>query len=254
MTRTVDQDRLRKLLEDYKNGNASEDEVLDTLRDLPFEDIGFAKIDHHRELRTGFPEAVYGAGKTKDQVFAIADKIIHRGHNFLITRIDSDTGRALKERYPDGEYYETPQIFCIEVTPKDKLGLVLVVSAGTSDIPVAEEAAITASLHGCNVDRIYDVGVAGVHRMLAYRSMIEDADVVIVAAGMEGALASVVASITRAPVVALPTSVGYGASFKGLTALLGMLNSCATGVSVVNIDNGFGAGYTAALINRRIGK
>lgn len=247
----VDEASLKKLLADFKNGRATESDVLDKLRSLPFEDIGFAKVDHHRQLRTGFPEVVYGSGKTDEQILQIAERIVRKEHDFLVTRIGPDTGRMLKQHFPDGEYSETARIFAMEVRAKEPFGYVLVITAGTSDIPQAEEAAITASLFGCGVDRIYDVGVAGVHRLLAYRSMIEEADVIIVAAGMEGALASVVASITRAPVVALPTSVGYGANFEGLSALLGMLNSCATGVSVVNIDNGFGAGCVAALICAR---
>lgn len=211
-------------------------------------------MDHHRHLRTGFPEVVYGSGKTSDQILAIAEKIIAKENDLLVTRIDASVGHMLKQQFPDGDFYESAQIFSIEVKSKERFGYVLVITAGTSDIPVAEEAAITASLFGCNVDRIYDVGIAGVHRLLAYRSMIEEADVIVVAAGMEGALASVVAGISPAPVVALPTSVGYGANFEGLAALLGMLNSCATGVSVVNIDNGFGAGCVAALVCARAHK
>jgi hypothetical protein len=250
----LDEDALKKLLHDFKTGDTTESEVLDALRHLPFEDIGFAKVDHHRELRKGFPEVVYGEGKTKEQTLAIAEKIIGSGHNLLVTRIDHGTGSELKSRFPGGEYIEAARIFSVELKPKEKFGYVLVITAGTSDIPVAEEAAITASLFGCSVDRIFDVGVAGVHRLLSYQSLIESADVIVVAAGMEGALASVVASLSKAPVVALPTSVGYGASFKGLTALLGMLNSCAAGVSVVNIDNGFGAGCVAALVCARAHK
>ena len=246
--KNVEETALKKLLQEFKNGEKNETEVLSALRDLPFEDIGFAKVDHHRELRKGFPEVIYGEGKTREQILAIAEKIVARGHNLLVTRIDEAAGGDLKSCYPDGGYSDAARIFWIEVKPKEKFGYVLVVTAGTSDIPAAEEAAITASLFGCNVDRVYDVGVAGVHRLLAYQSLVAEADVIVVAAGMEGALASVVASLTRAPVVALPTSVGYGASFKGLAALLGMLNSCAAGVSVVNIDNGFGAGCVAALI------
>jgi len=246
--KNLEESALKKLLQEFKTGEKTEADVLDALRDLPFEDIGFAKVDHHRELRKGFPEVIYGEGKTREQIVAIAEKIVARGHNLLVTRIDEAVGGDLKSRYPAGEYSDAARIFWVEVKPKEKFGYVLVVTAGTSDIPAAEEAAITASLFGCNVDRIYDVGVAGVHRLLAYQSVIVEADVIVVAAGMEGALASVVASLTRAPVVALPTSVGYGASFKGLAALLGMLNSCAAGVSVVNIDNGFGAGCVAALI------
>lgn len=194
---------------------------------------------------------VYGGGKTAEQILTIAEKIVRKENNFLVTRIDATVGEMLRKQFPDGEYNDVAKIFWIETRPVEKFGYVLMITAGTSDIPVAEEAAVTAALFGCNIDRIYDVGVAGVHRLLAFRSMVEEADVVIVAAGMEGALASVVASITSAPVVALPTSVGYGANFEGLSALLGMLNSCATGVSVVNIDNGFGAGCVAAMICKK---
>jgi NCAIR mutase (PurE)-related protein len=250
----LNEDTLKQLLDDFKSGKKTESDVLDELRHLPFEDIGFAKVDHHRSLRSGFPEVVYGGGKTDEQILAIAEKIIKKRNDFLVTRIGPEVGRKLKERYSDGEYNETARIFAIEAKEKPRFGYVLVISAGTSDIPVAEEAAITAELFGCGVDRIYDVGVAGVHRLLAYQSMIEAADVVIVAAGMEGALASVVAGIAAAPVVALPTSVGYGANFEGLSALLGMLNSCASGISVVNIDNGFGAGCVAASICSRAHK
>lgn len=176
------------------------------------------------------------------------------GNDCLVTRIDGALGEKLTRRFPDGEYSEAARIFSLEVSAKKRFGDVLVITAGTSDVPAAEEAAITASLFGCRVDRVYDVGVAGVHRLFAYKGKIDEADVVVVAAGMEGALASVVASMMAAPVVALPTSVGYGASFEGLSALLGMLNSCATGVSVVNIDNGFGAGCVAALMCRRAHK
>ncbi|UCG50560.1 MAG: nickel pincer cofactor biosynthesis protein LarB [Candidatus Latescibacterota bacterium] len=247
----MDEEALKNLLGDFKSGKKDETEVIDALRHLPFEDIGFAKVDHHRHLRKGFPEVVYGEGKTDEQILAIADTIVRKGNNFLVTRIGQEVGEKLKTLYPDGEYNKTARIFSIEAKPQEKRGYLLVITAGTSDIPVAEEAAITASLFGCHVDCIYDVGVAGVHRLLSYQSMIESADVIVVAAGMEGALASVVASLTRAPVVALPTSVGYGASFEGLSALLGMLNSCSAGVSVVNIDNGFGAGCVAALILAR---
>jgi NCAIR mutase (PurE)-related protein len=250
----VNEDALKKLLGDFKTGKKNETEVIDALRHLPFEDIGFAKVDHHRELRTGFPEVIYGEGKTREQILGIAEKIVGKEHNLLVTRIDESVGRELESRFPGGGFVDAARIFSIEVEPKEKFGYVLVVTAGTSDIPAAEEAAITASLFGCNVERVYDVGVAGVHRLLAYQSLIEAADVIIVAAGMEGALASVVASLSRSPVVALPTSVGYGASFRGLAALLGMLNSCAAGVSVVNIDNGFGAGCVASLICARARK
>ncbi|MFH1755841.1 MAG: nickel pincer cofactor biosynthesis protein LarB [Candidatus Latescibacterota bacterium] len=247
----MDTDRLKELLLNYKTGAISEAELLKELRFLPFEDLGFAKVDHHRHLRTGFPEVIYGAGKTGDQIVAIAERIVDKGNNFLVTRCDRSVGERLADLYPAGMYYEEGRAFALEVKKIEKTGYVLIITAGTSDIPVAEEAAITASVFGCAVDRIYDVGVAGIHRLLTYKSMIEEADVIIVAAGMEGALASVVGSLSRAPVIALPTSIGYGASFEGLAALLGMLNSCAAGISVVNIDNGFGAGCTAALICAR---
>jgi NCAIR mutase (PurE)-related protein len=247
----VDEGKLKELLNAYKRGEKTEDELLSDLRFLPFENLGFAQIDHHRSLRTGFPEVVFGQGKTDRQILSIAESIVKKGVNFLVTRCGEQTGALLLEAYPNGVYYGDGRVFALEVKPRPKTGYVLVVTAGTSDIPAAEEAAATASLFGCTVDRVYDVGVAGIHRLIAYRSMIEAADVIIVAAGMEGALASVVASISKAPVVALPTSVGYGANFGGLAALLGMLNSCSPGVSVVNIDNGFGAGCTAALVCAR---
>jgi len=247
----MDTDRLKELLAEFKSGERTEAEVLEALKYLPFEDMGFAKVDHHRSLRTGHPEVVYGEGKTTEQILAVAEAMLKVRTNFLVTRCAPETGAALCERYPDGEWNEQARLFQLEASPQEKSGYVLVVTAGTTDIPVAEEAASTAALFGCNVDRIYDVGVAGVHRLMAYRSMIEAADVIIVAAGMEGALASVVASMVDVPVVALPTSVGYGASFGGLAALLGMMTSCAAGVTVVNIDNGFGAGSAASLIVRR---
>jgi len=250
----LNEETLKKLLADFKAGSKSEADVLARLRVLPFEDLGFAKVDHHRHLRTGFPEVVYGEGKTDDHILEIARKIVERGNNFLVTRIGAETGRNLADAFPAGEYSELARLFVLEVAPQEKFGRVLVITAGTTDIPVAEEAAATAALFGCSVERLFDVGVAGVHRLLAYQSMIDEAEVIIVAAGMEGALASVVASLGRAPVVALPTSVGYGASFEGLAALLGMLNSCSAGVSVVNIDNGFGAGCVASLICARARK
>jgi NCAIR mutase (PurE)-related protein len=247
----VDESKLRRLLGRLKSGELTEDEVLEELRFLPFEDIGDAKVDHHRAIRTGFPEVVYGKGKTDEQIVKIAEAIHEQNGNFLVTRCAPSAAERLSQRFPDGTWVREAGIFYVETVPREKHGNVLVITAGTTDIPVAEEAAVTASLFGCRVDRVFDVGVAGVHRLLAYRPMIEAADVVIVAAGMEGALASVVASVSRAPVVALPTSVGYGASFGGLAALLGMMTSCAAGVTVVNIDNGFGAGCAAALICAR---
>jgi NCAIR mutase (PurE)-related protein len=250
----LDEEKLKELLKAFKHGDKSERDVLQELKFLPFEDIGFAKVDHHRSLRTGFPEVVFGEGKTDEQILAISKSIVEKGVNLLVTRCSARAAALLKKENPNGTYHQDSRVFSLEVKPSERYGYVLVVTAGTSDIPAAEEAAVTASLFGCRVDRIYDIGVAGVHRLIAYRSMIEAADVIVVAAGMEGALASVVGSMSSAPVIALPTSIGYGASFGGLAALLGMMNSCAPGISVVNIDNGFGAGCTAALICARARK
>jgi NCAIR mutase (PurE)-related protein len=239
---------LRELLNDFKAGRLGEDEILERLRTLPFEDLGFAKVDHHRSLRRGFPEVVYGAGKTVDQIVSIAEAMVNKKTNLLVTRCELGAGEALLRRFPQGSWHADARCFTLEARALSRAGYVLVITAGTTDIPVAEEAAVTADLLGCNVDRIFDVGVAGIHRLMAYQSMIEAADAVIVVAGMEGALASVVGAMSRAPVVAVPTSVGYGASFGGLAALLSMMTSCAAGVTVVNIDNGFGAGCAAAII------
>jgi len=239
---------LKELLNDFKDGRLSEADVLEKLRTLPFEDLGFAKVDHHRSLRRGFPEVVYGAGKTVDQIVSIAESMVDKKTNLLVTRCDIAAGEALMRRFPEGAWHGEARCFTHEARRQPRNGYVLVITAGTTDIPVAEEASVTADLLGCNVDRIYDVGVAGIHRLMAYQSMIEAADAVVVVAGMEGALASVVGAMSRAPVVAVPTSVGYGASFGGLAALLSMMTSCAAGVTVVNIDNGFGAGCAAAII------
>jgi len=244
-------ERIRELLTSLRHGEIDENAVLEVLRTLPFEDMGFARIDHHRALRTGLPEVIYGEDKTVEQIVEIAAAIVDRRSDLLVTRCGPDVARALAARFSAGRYNSTGRVFVLPTAEPVRVGNVLVVTAGTTDMGAAEEAAETASLFGCNVHRVFDVGVAGVHRLFAYRDEIEEADVIIVAAGMEGALASVVASMTRAPVVALPTSVGYGASFAGLAALLGMMTSCAAGVSVVNIDNGFGAGCTAALIVAR---
>lgn len=244
----MDADRLRELLDDFKHGRVREDHVMEQLRTLPFESLRFAHVDHHRSLRRGFPEVIYGEGKTVEQIVSIAESLVKRGTNMLATRCAPEAGAALSSRFPSGEWNETARVFFVEPKPKPRHGYVLVITAGTTDIPAAEEAAVTATLMGCNVDRVYDVGVAGIHRLMAYESMIDAADVLVVAAGMEGALASVVAGISKAPVIALPTSVGYGASFGGLAALLSMMTSCAAGVTVVNIDNGFGAGCAAAMI------
>lgn len=248
----MDQEQIRHLLEKVAAGDLDPDQALTRLRDLPFENLGFAHIDHHRALRTGFPEVILGQGKTRDQVLSIAERIAERGSQVLVTRLEEETAQALVERFPQAEYDALARTFLVPAAkaPKEQ-GLVAVVSAGTADLPVAREAVVTARAMGAHVEEIYDVGVAGLHRLLAYREQLQKARAIVVVAGMEGALASVVGGLVDAPVVAVPTSIGYGASFQGVAALLAMLNSCASGVVVVNIDNGFGAGYAAALINRR---
>lgn len=229
----------------------SPDDAVDRLRHLPFEDLGFAKVDHHRALRAGMPEVVFGERKTAIQVAQIFAKLAKHGGNVLATRVTHEQFKAVKKKVPKAEYRELARAIVLQ---KDKKkygkGTIAVVSAGTSDISVAEEAVTTAEVMGNDVEHFYDVGVAGIHRLLANREALTRARVVIVCAGMEGALPSVVGGLVGVPVIAVPTSVGYGAAFKGLAALLGMLNSCASNVSVVNIDNGFGAGYVASLINR----
>ena len=247
----MDPKDLRDLLESVRDGRVAPAEAVERLRTLPFEDLGFAKVDHHRALRRGFPEAVFGAGKTAEQIEAIVQRIAARGQNVLVTRTTAEVHRRVASSHPAAQYHEAARCLTIEIAPPASLpGRVAVVAAGTSDIPVAEEAAVTAAFHGALVDRVYDVGVAGLHRLLDRASLIRDARVAIVVAGMEGALPSVVAGLVDTPVIAVPTSVGYGAAFQGLAALLAMLNSCASGVGVVNIDNGFGAGHLACLILR----
>jgi NCAIR mutase (PurE)-related protein len=228
----------------------AEERLLESLRERPFADLGFARVDHHRSLRQGFPEVVLGLGKTPAQIAAISAEIVSRGSRLLVTRADRAAYDAVVAVVPGAVYHADARIVALaegDVAPGK--GLILVVAAGTADLPVAEEAAVTAELMGNQVKRLYDVGVAGLHRLLGERPLLESARVIIVAAGMEGALPSVVAGLVAAPVIAVPTSVGYGASFGGLAALLGMLNSCAAGVTVVNVDNGFGAGSVASLIN-----
>ena len=224
--------------------------ILTALRAAPFEDMGFARLDTHRELRQGFPEVILGLGKTPEQIAAIAERIVSHKQALLVTRAEPDAYRAVSARLPDAVYHETARAITLPQggVPAGK-GTILIACAGTSDLPVAEEAAVTAALMGNVVDRLYDVGVAGVHRLLAEQAQLHGARVIVVVAGMEGALPSVVAGLVNVPVIAVPTSVGYGASFGGVAALLGMLNSCANGVSVVNIDNGFGAACMASLIN-----
>ena len=245
---------LRRLLDQVRDGavdsGAAAEQILGTLRAAPYEDLGFARVDHHREIRQGFPEVIFAIGKTPAQIAAIASAIVKRGRPLLVTRAQLDAYEVVKAAIPDARYHtEARAITLSQGNIPAGHGTILVASAGTSDIPVAEEAAVTAELMGNAVDRMYDVGVAGLHRLLREHSRIQNARVVIVVAGMEGALPSVVAGLVSVPVIAVPTSVGYGASFGGVAALLGMLNSCANGVTVVNIDNGFGAGCMASLIN-----
>ena len=245
------EERLRALLEDVRSGTADIDSALERMRHLPFEDLGFAKIDHHRALRHGIPEVVFAQGKTAEHVVAIARQLLHREGNVLITRTTPQMAERIMSELPEGEYFPLSGAirFWRSRTVSGK-GKIAVVCAGTSDIPVAEEAQVTAETMGNAVECIHDVGVAGIHRLLGNSAKLASARVVVVCAGMEGALPSAVGGMVSVPVIAVPTSVGYGASFHGLAALLGMLNSCASNVTVVNIDNGFGAGYVASLINR----
>jgi NCAIR mutase (PurE)-related protein len=246
----MDPRALRDLLDAVRRGESSVDDAMSTLRDLPFRDLGFATVDHHRALRTGFPEVVFGLGKTGEQVVAIFREIHSRDQTAFATRISPEVGTQLVDALPETRY-ETlsgTAVLAGETPQPKRAGSICVVSAGTSDLPVAEEAAATAEVYGYRVDRLWDVGVAGVHRLLGHRERLDAADVVLVVAGMEGALPSVVGGLVSSPVIAVPTSVGYGASFGGITALLAMLNSCAAGITVVNIDNGFGAAHAAALI------
>lgn len=247
----MDQDQLRLLLEEVRTGAVNVDAAVERMRHLPFEDLGWAKLDHHRALRHGLTEVIFGKGKTPEQIAIIAARLLEKSPNLLITRADESIAARLKHSFPDAEYFALSRAVRVwrdrAIRGKGKLA---VVCAGTSDIPVAEEAQVTAEVMGNEVEAIYDVGVAGIHRLIASSERLSQARVVVVAAGMEGALPSVVGGMVSVPVIAVPTSVGYGASFHGLAALLGMLNSCASNVTVVNIDNGFGAGYVASLINR----
>ena len=247
----VNAESIRQLFDQVRRGRLSPDDAVTRLRHLPFEDLGFAKVDHHRALRAGMPEVILGEGKTPAQVAAIFARLAKHGGNILATRANEKQFAAVKKKVRSAAYRPLARAIVLERDhTRYGKGVIAVVSAGTSDIPVAEEAVATAELMGNEVEHFYDVGVAGIHRLLANREALSKARVVIVCAGMEGALPSVVGGLVGVPVIAVPTSVGYGASFKGLTALLGMLNSCASNVSVVNIDNGFGAGYVASLINR----
>lgn len=247
----MDRERLKTLLEQVKKGEMGVEDCVELLSHLPYEDIGCAKVDYHRSLRKGLPEVVYGEGKTEEELLEIVKSLYDKGENVLITRLSKDKATKIIGVFPEGKYYQRSKIFMLlRYQPEKKgKGKVLVISAGTSDLPVAEEAMLTLSFLGHEAELIQDVGVAGIHRLFAHLKRIREARVLIVVAGMEGALPSVVAGLVSVPVIAVPTSVGYGASFGGLSALLTMLNSCAQGVAVVNIDNGFGAGCLAAIIN-----
>lgn len=244
-------DQLSSILLKVKNNELTVDEAKNLLKN--YDELGFANLDLHREKRTGFPEVIYGEGKTLEQVLIIFDKLVSANSVVLATRVTEETGLAISSKFPEAEYNQTSKtiLWMKDPQPKSK-GYVAIVCAGTSDLPVAQEAAITVKAMGCRAELICDVGVAGLHRLINRIDIIRNANVVIVVAGMEGALPSVIGGLVAKPIIAVPTSVGYGANFKGLSALLGMLNSCANGISVVNIDNGYGAGYQAGLINRLI--
>jgi pyridinium-3,5-biscarboxylic acid mononucleotide synthase len=251
----MNEKQIEKLLTDVKDGHLSVDEAVQRLRHMPFEDIGFAKIDHHRAMRCGFPEVIYCPGKTEEQVTAIFEKLAPTGHNVIATRASELLFEAVTKATTLKElrYEKAARMIVLEQNPIPSLaGDIVIVTAGTADMPVAQEARVTAQMLGQKAELICDVGVAGLHRLLGHIQRLRKANVLIVVAGMEGALASVVGGLVDCPVIAVPTSVGYGASFEGLAALLTMLNSCASGITVVNIDNGFGAAYAAAAINRRL--
>jgi NCAIR mutase (PurE)-related protein len=241
---------LEEVLDKVQRGKLSPKKALNILKDYPYQDLTFAKIDHHRELRKGYPEIIFGLGKTEEQIVKIAQEIIKKRSNLLITKLDEETFKNVKKKIPGAQFNPLARIvYLIQKKPSPGKGKIAIITAGTSDIPVAEEAAVTCEILGNEIDKIYDVGVAGLHRFFGEYEKIKQARVIIIVAGMEGALPSVVAGVVNIPIIAVPTSVGYGASMKGLAALLAMLNSCPGGVGVVNIDNGFGAGYLASLIN-----
>ncbi len=244
--------KIEDLLKKVKSGKTSVNEAMVQLKSLPFEDLGFTRVDHHRSLRKGYPEVIWGEGKTSQQILSIMKELKRKGQNVLITRLDEKKAKAVQKPFPKSQYYSRSKVLTYlthPINPQGK-GTILVITAGTTDIPVAEEAVVTAQFMGNRVETLYDVGVSGIHRLLSERTKLEAARILIVVAGMEGALPSVVGGLVDRPVIAVPTSVGYGTSFGGITALLAMLNSCASGVAVVNIDNGFGAGYMASLMNR----
>ncbi|MCE7745666.1 MAG: nickel pincer cofactor biosynthesis protein LarB [Candidatus Heimdallarchaeota archaeon] len=247
----MDEKHLENLLKNFKEGKIPLEKILERLKELPFEDLGYAKVDHHRALRKGFPEVVYCPSKTLDQIVGIFKSLNERNENILLTRASEEIYNELKKVDKNVQYSPQARIIFVERKPREEIGNLLVVCGGTADIPVAEEAALTAELMGSKVERIFDVGVAGIHRLLHYKDNLFSANVIVAVAGMEGALPSVVAGLVASPVIAVPTSVGYGANLGGISALLTMLNSCAPNVSVVNIDNGFGGGLIGSLINKQ---
>jgi pyridinium-3,5-biscarboxylic acid mononucleotide synthase len=249
----VNRDEIKQVLAEVRSGRLEVEAATERLAHLPFEDLAFARVDHHRELRVGFPEVILGQGKTAEQIVKIAERILAHSSNLLISRTSEAVHQLVSRVAPDATFHDEARMISVLRDHSERgAGTIAIISAGTSDIPVAEEAAITATAMGNRVARVYDVGVAGIHRLIQARQEFQHARVIIVVAGMEGALPSVVGGMVAVPVIAVPTSIGYGASFAGLAALLGMLNSCASNVTVVNIDNGFGAGFVASLINRTV--
>ena len=247
----MDRNRLKDILSEVQNGDITLDDAMGKLKNFDLDDMGYAVLDLHRELRRGFPEAIYGEGKTTEQLKGILERLmIQTDANIIATRCKKEAYQEIKETIPEAEYHEAARMITVKRKATDRTGSILVVCAGTSDLGVAEEAALTAEMMGNKVDRLYDVGVAGLHRLLSAKDKLVNSRVIIVVAGMEGALASVIGGLVDKPVIAVPTSVGYGASFRGIAALLSMLNSCSSGVTVVNIDNGFGAAYAAAVMNQ----
>lgn len=248
----MDKDRIENILRAHAQGLVSTDSAADELKNMSYEDVGFARIDHARADRQGFPEVIFGQGKTREQILGIFEKLAANSQNVLITRTDADTFGDIRNIHTDAEWHESARLIRLWRDKTERgTGEIVIATAGTSDIPVAEEAALTAEAMGNRVKRIWDAGVAGIHRILSEKDTLQSARVVIAVAGMEGALPSVVGGLVKVPVIAVPTSIGYGASFNGIAALLGMLNSCSSNVTVVNIDNGFGAGFVASLINRK---
>ncbi len=247
----MDTEKLAALLNQVKEGNLPVEEAMNELKTLPFEDLDYAKVDHHRALRQGYPEVIFCQGKTVEQIRGIVAHMLEKNRTILATRAAREVYEALAPDHDNIEYNEAARIMIFGERPATDIGKILVITAGTSDIPVAEEAALTAEIYGNRVERLFDVGVSGIHRLFSHMKLINEARVIIAVAGMEGALPSIIGGVADIPVIAVPTSVGYGANFQGLSALLTMLNTCAPGVSVVNIDNGFGAGYFASMVNRQ---